>query len=266
MLGPEALSEKLGDFKGLFEGDDGICEYTPIDPALMLRLGIKLKIERAPSFEEAGFCTIYCDPGSLTTYRDPKRTLLKFFALPPKFRNSKRSKVLAYLRAKAMSYKYLFPDAPVVGPLMDWVLRRTKSIDCRGAVEDLDYWQKYIHQFIDMDALKTSARPSIASRSNVERIFSVDLVHQMCIEDVLMRSNADVLELDLTPFLNEDYTRLASEFLFHRRSPGRPPVPVYPPLIREVLKNGLSGLKCCVASSRHREFYAGVDRDLTDVP
>jgi hypothetical protein len=120
--------EAFSTFNAIVEGDDGICDFFEPSPHLLSSLGVKLKIENFPSQSLAGFCSIYCDAATLECVKDPKKVLTTFFFLPAALLRSKPTQVRGYLRAKALSYKHLFPNAPVVGPLMDWVLCRTRSI------------------------------------------------------------------------------------------------------------------------------------------
>lgn len=223
------LIEKLGtDFTGLFEGDDGITEYVNIPSSLIDSLGLKLKIERQSSFEEAGFCSIYCDGRSLATIRDPMKTIQNFFILPPEFENSSRSKVLSYLRAKAMSLKYLYPNAPVVGPMMDWVLRRTRSHDVRSILDHFDLWQRNNLQYaIASTRHRQAAVVDPTSRQMVERIFGISVVRQDILENAFLTSEDDVVELDLRDLVQPEHYRHMQEFL-HLRSA------IYPQVDRTV--------------------------------
>lgn len=248
------------DFTGLCEGDDGICEYVPINPRMMDELGIKLKMTKAQSYDMAGFCQIYCM--SDQALRDPIKTLTKFFVLPVNFVGSKRSRVLSYLRAKAESYKYLYPDAPVVGPLMDWVLDRTRSIDSRQCVDLLGYWDKYVHSFVQQFR-RTRAKPSDAARSRVEVLFGLSITKQLEIEDVLHRSNCDVIDLDLSQFAKSYHYKAVREFVVPRDCMTLPSEPNVPRSIREIERNGLSpSRKSKVVGTQHPKFWKG-GKDLS---
>lgn len=260
-LSPGSMLDKLGEFKGLFEGDDGICEYSPISEELISKMGIKLKMERAISFQQAGFCTILCESESLTTYKDPFRVISKFFALPPKYKDSKRTKVLSYFRAKAQSMKYLFPDAPIIGPMMDWVLRRTKSIDITPALPDLDYWHTYVLQFVRLEDIKKPARVPDGVRASVSSSFGISVMVQHSIEDVLMRCNSDVVPVDLAQFVSPDQWRLVQEFQFERGKGAPPPVGNCPKVIAQIAKGNLKGKGKFSTKTRHEEFLEN-DRDL----
>lgn len=97
-------------FRGFVEGDDGICVAEAIPERLIESLGVRLKFEYHKDFSTAGFCSIYCDRSSLECVRDPKKILRSFFYIPIHLQKSRPGTVLSYLRAKALSYKYLSPN------------------------------------------------------------------------------------------------------------------------------------------------------------
>lgn len=116
------------EFKALFEGDDGIFQGD-INDDKIARLGLRLKIEKDhDNYKSAAFCQIMTDERGIL-FTNPLRAMKKFFALPIKFSNSREAKAGAFIRAKALSYAYLYNDCPVIGPLCHSILQSTKSFD-----------------------------------------------------------------------------------------------------------------------------------------
>lgn len=241
LLCTSALVEKAStDFRGLFEGDDGITEFVPIPQSLIDSLGLKLKLERQSCFEEAGFCSIYCDGRSLATVRDPKKTLQNFFMLPAEYQNSKRSKVLSYFRAKALSLKYLYPNAPIVGPMMDWVLRRTKSFDPNAALDHIDLWHKNTLLFaLKSNKHKSPAVVDVTSRQMVEKIFGISYARQLTLEDSFIACKDDFISLDLRDLAEREHYTQTQLFLQERGMQHTTPDAVVPDAIQQVCQTGV---------------------------
>lgn len=215
---PDELVELNVNFKGFFEGDDGVFEGVEIPDSLIRDLGIKLKMEKHSSFSSAGFCSVFCDENGGDTIKDPVKTLQTFFSLPPEFGVCRRNKVLSYFRAKALSFKYLFSNAPVVGPLMDWVLLRTRSIDPREGAKSLDGWSSKIFDLANKEPCvwRVASHPTPQARVRVEDQFNFPVSMQLMVEGVLAKSESDVVELDLSFLQNEEMVHHAQTFVVPR--------------------------------------------------
>lgn len=182
----------FSSFKGFVEGDDGICEYVPVDAALVERMGLKMDLQSYPKCEDAGFCSQYCEGDQI--YCDPKRILRRFFYFTKKDLSRKEGYRLSLLRLKAMSYKHLYNDVPIVGPLMDWVLWRTRTYTVAGLPTVGVAW------LFDMSDMKfdhtKKAEVSHASRVFVEKNFDISVGMQIYIESCMIYKG-DCLEIDL---------------------------------------------------------------------
>lgn len=240
-LGPEELATKLDEFNGLVEGDDGICEYADIKQELIDSLGLKLEMEDKPTFEEAGFCSIYCDAKSLSNVRDPYKTLRSFFVIPPALAAARDGRVLAYLRAKALSYKHLYPDAPVVGAMMDWVLRETAHVSHKDA---LKYFTAYERQNMSDDILragghKRPASPASTSRAIVEKVFGMSSADQIAYEIEFQRARGRLVKLHLQHLFTTDDWCHAREFVQPLQNRLWMREPDVPEIIVDILRDGL---------------------------
>lgn len=251
--GADELFSHFDDFRGLFEGDDGICEHSEIDKNVIKRLGIRLDVEECDTFESAGFCSIYCDAESLSTVANPIRVLRHFFLLPVKLANASKNRVLAYLRCKAMSYKYMYPNAPVVGPLSDWVLRETRNIDHRVAIVDFDVYKvgaiKEALQSFQQNKTSFTSPADVApsSRRIVDLVFGMPEHDQLCIEEVLRSASRGPVDLHLDDYCGEEERKHRVDFLFpydssKTRAVFNVPEPLHiPKIVKETLFSGLIG-------------------------
>lgn len=187
----------LNDFRGLVEGDDGLCLDVGQDPTIADRLGLKLKWERAQDYSSAGFCGIVCTRGSTGVLKNPISVLRKFFVLEKNTAQFRETKQMALVRAKALSYKYTFGKCPVIGAMCDWVLRMTKSfqVDIK-AVRDV-YERELLIEAIQNCAWKEKTEVDMDSRILVHTRFGLPVETQLAYENAFSQCNGKVLELDL---------------------------------------------------------------------
>lgn len=181
---PEALVERHDEcFQGFVEGDDGICLDRTIPDELINHLGIVLKFDRYPNYGEASFCGIVCDNTVGVNLSDPVKFLGKFFVLPPKYATSRDSISLAYLRAKALSYKYALNDCPIIGPICHEVCRLTKTADPLRAVADVDLYKRdTLLKAIDRKVWRDAPNVRAESRELMSRVFGISPEQQIMIE------------------------------------------------------------------------------------
>jgi hypothetical protein len=130
----EEMTTKLRDFKGLFEGDDGICVASEIDDTIITKLGIKLKFEMHSNFTEASFCGCTSARNDLQVLTNHEKVIRTMFRLPPKLKDSKDKTHMIFLRAKALSAYYNYRNCPVVGELAWSIIERTRGYDVQRAV------------------------------------------------------------------------------------------------------------------------------------
>jgi hypothetical protein len=190
-------------FLGKVEGDDGICKDVRVDQDLIDNLGIRLKFERHALYGDANFCGVTCASilkDNIIT--SPTKFLRKFFCLPVKYMGHKTTSHLALLRAKALSYKYNYGTCPVVGPVCDWVLTRTKSIDHRKGIDLMggeSYWHKETLARLSVAAISelthTKIEPCHEDRMHMEAVFGFSVEMQSIIENSL-DNNVDEVRAD----------------------------------------------------------------------
>jgi hypothetical protein len=199
------LSNRLDEFSGLFEGDDGIFNATEIDENLIKKLGLKLKYEKRNVYYEASFCGNNCSKNCDQVLVDPRKVMRSFFMLPAKFKNSGDRVMNAQLRAKAMSYYYNYSGVPIVGPLAWQVLNLTSgySIDRAKASEnDLYRREKFqrAETYLSVQDLRIRPEIKMESRIDVEKRFGFSIQTQLDMEREIYSSKTHfVLDVNLSP-------------------------------------------------------------------
>jgi hypothetical protein len=195
----EMVAAAAADKKVKVEGDDGITSVRPERAEHMTQLaelmGFKLKLEPHISFTEAKFCSLIFDRDVLQVLPDPKKVLRKFFLLPPALRDCKESKKRSMIRAKGMSYSYLFHNAPVIGELAHRVCQLTAgltvnpslglgwmvNLGLEKALADKKTW------------LLTRPQVDMRSRVLVEERFGVSVNQQLLMERQIRESGPTFL-------------------------------------------------------------------------
>lgn len=195
------LADFFNEFEAVIEGDDGMCSIRSMQDApskeLISNLGVNLEMEPKLDFTHASFCGVVCNVGESSIVTDPIKVLRNFFTLPMKYSNMRESKVMGLLRAKALSYKYVYGNAPVVGALCDRVLYQTRSCAVAKPSELGSYRANYVQQAAIEKVWQHPSRPTTDSRAIVERNFHVCMMDQLRMERKIM-TLGDTIELDLS--------------------------------------------------------------------
>lgn len=192
----EAANSIFHNFPGVIEGDDGMCFDVGQDPELAARLGFKLKLSRHKSFNEASFCGNKCPANSNTLIKDPRAVVAKLTFLESKYQCLKTTKQLALVRAKALSYYYQYKDVPIVGPLCNAILTRTKDICIDPSSTELSYMDRKRIEW----AMKSRVndrhfwhqKPEITpeTRLYVHEMYGISCAEQEYLEDTMLADPA----------------------------------------------------------------------------
>lgn len=196
---PESMAQDaLSHFKGFVEGDDGICVAASHDPSSVIEeLGLKLKMDRHPDYSGAGFCGIVCDRIELTVLKNPIPVCRKFFLLPARYRYARHSVKMALLRSRAMSYKVNFGNCPMIGPLCDLVMSRTKSICIDPIMDNYDSWTRPTLDIAVREKVwLNKAVVSDRSRQLVFETFNINLQEQRDFESACLRDEMPELSTE----------------------------------------------------------------------
>lgn len=273
-LCPEELAVKAKEtFVGLVEGDDGICgitgsvlgadEHVNEAESIAKKIGVIIKFVPGMHFGDVSFCGKVCDPDTLTVVTDPIKVLRGFCVVPIRYDSCSRNIHLGVLRAKAMSYLYLYPSCPIVSVMCEWVLERTRAIDCRARIDEMQAYEKEVHlrayaaHVATRDLLPVSDKNHRATdvsvhskdyRSSVRNTtrflvadkFNVSIDEQLRIEGAIRNSLGDKIVVDLTAYLGPHDVHHVQN---HLQPGGYPMMPIpqrdhIPAIIEQVLRDG----------------------------
>jgi len=237
----EHIAEIDDVFFGLIEGDDGICLDVgqSIEPAQ--RLGCLLSFDRQENFGMAKFCGVTCDPLERIVVINPLKVLRTFFVLEGRYESARENTHLRLLRAKALSYLYLFRDCPVVGPLAYKVCQLTSGFDVRAISSGSYGVMSYL---VEAQKAKPWLKDPVVtpnSRLVVERKYGLDVGQQIYLEQRISAMTRDGCEVLLSglvafgqPVETADDIRLSDHFLGCSYLQGE-----MPKKIADIMANGL---------------------------
>lgn len=158
------------EFRGAFEGDDGLTPCADIDDELIRKLGVALKLEKHNSYRTASFCGIVCPVDGKTIVTDPLKSMCDFFVLSVQKSKMGFNKQAGLLRATAICYKHMYTNVPIIGALADAVLKKTRG----HAVRDFDDAHKrevYGHLLRTKFDYRQTAKPTMALRVAIETLY-----------------------------------------------------------------------------------------------
>lgn len=250
-MDPIALSELAGDeFKGLFEGDDGIALDTGFSDQLIEELGLKLKFSRHEHFSEASFCSIICSRDGTIVVTDPRKIIRKFFVMETRYRDMRIGKIEGLLRARALSYKYLYGNTPIVGALFDRVLSNTVGVDPRAYLKDGNWFLRDVTQTKVLAVWKNKANVTMEARIMVEKSYGITIDNQLYMEACINSNKKGPITMELGEIANSVDRDHAARYL--TESGSEPMVVDYvnlPAVIQAVLLNNLVRVKTDYKSS-----------------
>lgn len=241
-----ALSEHLDEFRGVFEGDDGLCSTIP-SPELISGLGLKLKMEEPQKWYKAAFCQIICNRDTMETLTNPLKVIRKLCWLPAKYAAMTESKRSGLIRAKALSYKFNFGNCPVVGPLLDKILWLTRGVDCRPAIAELNRYNMSNNaqgalRALEEKSWKQRACVNPSSRLLVEECYGIPVAHQLVLEKQIEDAKDGNILLDILPYVKPWQIQFLQSHLGVRQT--------IPPIIA----TNIDGTTSRKASNVDREF------------
>jgi len=124
----------LAEVSGLVEGDDAIytnssCVNNSRRLAQeMVENGFTVKMDLSYSAQEAKFCQLECDSISGELITDPTKVLLSFGWASRQYVRASKATLRALMRAKAMSYAFMYPSCPLIAAFMTRVINLTEDV------------------------------------------------------------------------------------------------------------------------------------------
>jgi hypothetical protein len=200
---------KCTDFDCVVEGDDGVFVFVGIGPTSedFADLGFSIKFEDVTELSEASFCGLVFDPDDGIVVADPREVLCTFGWTTARYARSRKSRLLALLRAKSLSYAHQYPGCPIIAALARYGLRVTRGISIQRILQrssNMSQWE-YV-QLLEAHAATRNGVPHLdvppMTRLLVERKFGISVQAQCAVEDMLDRKN------DLEPLSIHQYIDL----------------------------------------------------------
>jgi len=191
-LGVAEQVTRVSEWPAVFEGDDGIFERFTVREGLLAELGVLWKKEDHERFEDAAFCQIRVDPETLTMVADPMKILADFGCLGRQYFNCRDQRKLELLRCKAMSFAVAYENCPVVHEFCHYVMRATRGMDVRWALDRSDRYRR--SEFQRAVATKPWLRVPVVpdnARAMVAKHFGVSVETQLRYEQ-LFRSRDEL--------------------------------------------------------------------------
>lgn len=246
------------DHNVVCEGDDGIeVASEPTQSAATNILGFTVKMEVGHSLADGDFCCVDGDPDTGATVTNPIKVLGHFGWLGERYLSAKRVRKLELLRARALSQKASYPNAPVIGALADYVLRITRGIDMRRFVSKerrVGQWrlERFREAYENGAGGLAVSRPTQAMRHVVESRYGILVHHQLRMEQFFSQQTQlvffddDVFKLYMPQEWVDYAARYTVESQDHKQRHA-PLVPVvydnFPPKLRSQLQAaGLAAL------------------------
>lgn len=138
----EEVFRKFHDFPIVIEGDDSLFNVDLNDSQIINlnfeRVGAIAKLEFFDNPRFASFCGIVVNE-KFQLATDPIKVVCNFFVIPKKYSNSKESKKLALLKAKAYSYAVQYYNCPIVAHLCYNFVRRYRHIQADFSLMEVKY-------------------------------------------------------------------------------------------------------------------------------
>lgn len=174
------------DVCGVVEGDDGLFRVPSEDliPPVEFyeKLGFIIKMDKATSLNEGGFCKVFYAPGEPENLREPFEVILKAgWTMSQRMHGG--DKVLKELtRSKCFSLLCETPSCPVLSSFALWLYRATEGSEPSPAE---GWWDKQFLKGCHLsDCVERANKgPTPGQRAFVESFWKVPIAHQLHIEN-----------------------------------------------------------------------------------
>jgi hypothetical protein len=216
---PTALD--LQDFVGLFEGDDGVFQDAPKGKRAEMddyfnKLGANIKVERLKNgrttYTDGAFCSQVIDKVSGCVVTDPIKVLTKFYVQPIQYADARQTIDHGLMRARALSYRYLYRDVPIVSEMCYAICEQTRSIQPISVTSGTSWWESQLATFAklsgDTHYHKRPPNVPIEARLVVERRFGISIAQQIDAEKAIRQGM-------FPNFLSDDYAHHAKRYVFY---------------------------------------------------
>lgn len=203
------------------EGDDSNTRFMRNCPTVedFAKLGFTVKCGVTDHLEHMSFCGLVYDREDKINIPDPYKALAGLGWARSSYCRFKRSKLLALLRVKALSYAHQYPGAPVVQELAHAALRCTRGYDAVSFFKrdrHMNMWERdRVAEFIGNRV--PYVETPMATRHLCEKVYGMTVHEQIKVETILKGIN-NMGEFDVgVEFPKawnqyyEEYTHVASD-------------------------------------------------------
>jgi hypothetical protein len=168
------------------EGDDSIiAHFKKLNETILARLGAIAKLETFDSAFDASFCGLLFDPDALDVIYNPFKFLMKFGYTTDRYLHSNQRTKMALLRAKALSFLFVFRACPIITPYCQKILELTPFISERRLQKALLALKREggFERLIKMTTVDIVTKPILMNtRFLMERTFSCPVELQLVVE------------------------------------------------------------------------------------
>lgn len=205
------------DVECVVEGDDGLYRFNGVAPTSdhYAKLGFEIKLVVEKELHLASFCGLVYDPIDLKVLADPMKVLLRTCWGDAKYKDSRKSKLLSLLKAKALSIVYQYDGCPVVSSYGHWLLRRLARV---SIVPGLAMLEKNEYKFNVNEMIKWAGLEygdaqfklprtaiGIGSRYVIQEKFGFAIENQLTIEHIFDNDDDFPCELLMMLYPNSVY-------------------------------------------------------------
>lgn len=244
------------EFRGLFEGDDGLVEDVGISPDLPGLLGLNLEITPHSHCSTAGFCSLYFSIESDQIIREPFEFMRKFCSMPAKYHSLSHPKKMSLMRVKTKSHLDTLSACPVIGEFLANVDKFTAPYDMSYGISQLDSYEYEKFRWCANRLKRGGDAVEVSSRVAMERQFGIRVELQLCLEaQIRATRGSPTFVLDVRPCLDDLY--YVQNFYSNTLEWVAPPLRFPKPVIERVMERGELG--------RHR-MRPSSDRRLLSFP
>jgi len=168
------------------EGDDGfIGTNTPIgsDLSFFTHCGLKLEFTSFRDFNVGSFCGMIFDLSTHTIMADPIKVLLNYGWASSDYIDSNTRCRMSLLRAKALSFAYLYPRCPIISSFTSRMLYLTRTIRVRhGHVKAVSDWKYFMLPSDELSLVGKLGSPTDEARELFSEIFNFTPLEQLELE------------------------------------------------------------------------------------
>lgn len=201
-------SVNRADIDYLVEGDDGLIGTKQVlDFSVLKQLGFKIKEAPCVDINELSFCgMIFSSRDTLTCKLED--TLNGFgWTFDADYKNHHSTlRRLGLLKAKALSYYYMYPRTPIISELAQWIINGTSDI--KVSQNMYDWWEW------DVFGRLLTTRPEVSISPNTEDIKFASIHQNMSISAY----NDFKIYLQQHPFNSDTHIMIPMDVLFQHDS------------------------------------------------